>query len=180
MALQKPTIAIPLSRVAAAKPRVGLPPTNQSQHPQFKLHHPQDRRAHPRRQATPHPRQHQGLLPPFHTTSRVLDHISTDRPVRHDALDVAVRGVTSPARYVPTPRNLPLPSVLTRHTAKPATALIPIRAASISTSSRRDAASLTAHGPGSSLAKPRKEVPLPSEEGTKGVIQYALYAANAP
>ncbi|OAQ75418.1 mitochondrial NADH-ubiquinone oxidoreductase subunit [Purpureocillium lilacinum] len=60
--------------------------------------------------------------------------------------------------------------------AKPATSLVPFRtAAAFTASSRRDASSLTPHGAGASaLAKPRKEVPLPSEEGTKGVIQYAL------
>jgi len=40
---------------------------------------------------------------------------------------------------------------------------------------------LTPHGAGASaLAKPRKEVPLPSEEGTKGVIQYALCVPRPP
>ncbi|KAL2111537.1 hypothetical protein VUR80DRAFT_9891 [Thermomyces stellatus] len=38
----------------------------------------------------------------------------------------------------------------------------------------RNASSLTPHSAGSSLAKPRKEVPLPSQEPTKGVVQYAL------
>ncbi|KAJ6443357.1 NADH-ubiquinone oxidoreductase 19.3 kDa subunit, mitochondrial [Purpureocillium lavendulum] len=66
-----------------------------------------------------------------------------------------------------------------RDTAKPTTSLIPFRAAvaaapSFAASARRDASSLTPHGGASALAKPRKEVPLPSEEDTKGVIQYAL------
>ncbi|PNY27125.1 NADH-ubiquinone oxidoreductase 19.3 kDa subunit, mitochondrial [Tolypocladium capitatum] len=59
---------------------------------------------------------------------------------------------------------------------KPTTALVvPFRVAAASTAGpRRDASSLTPHGGASALAKARKEVPLPSEEGTKGVIQYAL------
>jgi NADH dehydrogenase (ubiquinone) Fe-S protein 7 len=61
---------------------------------------------------------------------------------------------------------------------KPASALIPIRAASaaaFSTTSRQDATSLTPSPHSSTFGKARKEVALPSEEGTKGVIQYALY-----
>ncbi|EFY86208.1 mitochondrial NADH-ubiquinone oxidoreductase 20 kD subunit [Metarhizium acridum CQMa 102] len=62
-----------------------------------------------------------------------------------------------------------------KKTVKPTTALIPFRAAAaLPITHRRDASSLTPHGAGSSLAKPRKEVLLPSEEGTKGVVQYAL------
>ncbi|KAG6006582.1 hypothetical protein E4U21_006880 [Claviceps maximensis] len=58
---------------------------------------------------------------------------------------------------------------------KSTTALIPFRAtAAFPITSRRDASSLTPHGAGSSLAKARKEVPLPSEEGSKSVLQYAL------
>ncbi|SPO06680.1 probable NADH-ubiquinone oxidoreductase 19.3 kDa subunit, mitochondrial [Cephalotrichum gorgonifer] len=39
----------------------------------------------------------------------------------------------------------------------------------------RNASSLSPHGLGAgALAKPRREVPLPSEEGTKSVVQYAL------
>lgn len=59
-------------------------------------------------------------------------------------------------------------------TVKPASALMPFRAAAaFTTTSQKDATSLTPHSP--SFGKIRKEVPLPSEEGTKGVIQYALY-----
>ncbi|PTB46399.1 hypothetical protein M441DRAFT_75246 [Trichoderma asperellum CBS 433.97] len=55
----------------------------------------------------------------------------------------------------------------------PASALMPFRAAAaFTTTSQKDATSLTPHSP--SFGKIRKEVPLPSEEGTKGVIQYAL------
>lgn len=51
---------------------------------------------------------------------------------------------------------------------------MPFRAAAaFTTTSQKDATSLTPHSP--SFGKIRKEVPLPSEEGTKGVIQYALY-----
>ncbi|KOS20354.1 NADH-ubiquinone oxidoreductase 19.3 kDa subunit [Escovopsis weberi] len=71
--------------------------------------------------------------------------------------------------------------------AKPATALLPLRAgagAAFSTSPARDAASpsssssLTPHG-GFGVSKPRREVPLPSEEPTKGVLQYALTTLDA-
>ncbi|EOO00345.1 putative mitochondrial nadh-ubiquinone oxidoreductase 20 kd subunit protein [Phaeoacremonium minimum UCRPA7] len=61
--------------------------------------------------------------------------------------------------------------------AKPTTHLIPYRSiAAISSSSRKDAApaqhSVTPHSASGLLQ--RKEVPLASQEGTKGVIQYAL------
>lgn len=60
--------------------------------------------------------------------------------------------------------------------AKPMTAMVPFRAAAaLSTSSKRDATSLTPHSGATGLARARKEVPLASQEGTKGVIQYALY-----
>lgn len=60
---------------------------------------------------------------------------------------------------------------------KPATALVPLRAAAtapFTANNRRDASSLTAHGAASSFAKPRREVLLPSEQKPKGVLQYAL------
>ncbi|POR38411.1 NADH-ubiquinone oxidoreductase 19.3 kDa subunit, mitochondrial [Tolypocladium paradoxum] len=58
---------------------------------------------------------------------------------------------------------------------KPTTAMVPFRAAAaFAAGSRREASSLTPHGGAPGLAKARKEVPLASEEGTKGVIQYAL------
>jgi len=53
-----------------------------------------------------------------------------------------------------------------------------VTAAALSSSSRRqaDQASLTSHHSSGGLAKrERREVPLASQEGTKGVIQYALY-----
>ncbi|KAK3316702.1 hypothetical protein B0H66DRAFT_302508 [Apodospora peruviana] len=68
--------------------------------------------------------------------------------------------------------------------AKPTAHLanLPVRvaAASISSSSRKDstAAAVQAHGSSSAggglVKRERKEVPLPSQEGTKGVLQYAL------
>ncbi|KAK0389681.1 hypothetical protein NLU13_3254 [Sarocladium strictum] len=59
--------------------------------------------------------------------------------------------------------------------ARPSTAILPFRAAAahISTTSKKDASAVTPHHAGG-LAKPRKEVPLASQEGTKGVVQYAL------
>lgn len=62
--------------------------------------------------------------------------------------------------------------------AKPTTQLIPYRSvAAISFSSRKDAApaqhSVTPHSAPGGLLQ-RKEVPLASQEGTKGVVQYAL------
>ncbi|KAK8017948.1 NADH-ubiquinone oxidoreductase 19.3 kDa subunit [Apiospora marii] len=59
--------------------------------------------------------------------------------------------------------------------AKPATHLFPLRSvAALSTSSNKTAAAVTAHGSTGLVNKERREVPLPSQEGTKGVIQYAL------
>ncbi|KAL2198203.1 hypothetical protein P885DRAFT_34164 [Corynascus similis CBS 632.67] len=60
--------------------------------------------------------------------------------------------------------------------ARPTTSLVPIRAAAaFSSSSHKDAASAVQPHAGYGLAKPeRREVPLPSQEGTKGVVQYAL------
>ncbi|KAF4838335.1 NADH-ubiquinone oxidoreductase 19.3 kDa subunit [Colletotrichum siamense] len=61
--------------------------------------------------------------------------------------------------------------------ARPTASLMPIRvaAASISSSSRKDASSVTPHSASGLIKKERKEVPLPSQEPTKGVLQYALY-----
>lgn len=67
-------------------------------------------------------------------------------------------------------------------TAKPTTAVLPFRAAAAFNAStqRRDASSLTPHAAPAGVAKPRKEVPLASEEGNKGVLQYALYVHSSP
>lgn len=58
---------------------------------------------------------------------------------------------------------------------RPSTAILPFRAAAahLSTTSKKDASAVTSHHAGG-LAKPRKEVPLATQEGTKGVVQYAL------
>ncbi|KAK0733283.1 hypothetical protein B0T26DRAFT_683377 [Lasiosphaeria miniovina] len=60
--------------------------------------------------------------------------------------------------------------------AKPTSHLVTYRAvAAISSSSRNDASSAVQSHGGYGIAKrERKEVPLPSQEGTKGVVQYAL------
>lgn len=78
---------------------------------------------------------------------------------------------------------------LTTHLAKPTTALQPFRVAtaSISSSTKKDAApaeqqqsrlGLVKGNPGTPPPmkglKPRQEVPLPSQEGSNGVMQYAL------
>ena len=70
-------------------------------------------------------------------------------------------------------------------TAKPMTALLPYRAGSVaflsSTSSNNATAmqkpGLVAGAPGTPppMKQARREVPLPSQEGKKGAMQYALY-----
>ncbi len=60
----------------------------------------------------------------------------------------------------------------------------PTAAAAISSSSRKEAdhTSVAPHssaGGGGLAKRPRREVLLPSQEGTKGVVQYALYVAAA-
>lgn len=66
------------------------------------------------------------------------------------------------------------------HLAKPTSALVPYRiaAASISSSSKNSAASaqVQPHGAAPPSILPR-QVPLPSQEGTKGIVQYALYVS---
>lgn len=71
------------------------------------------------------------------------------------------------------------PTRLTAGT-KPTNFLVPYRiaAASISSSSKNNAAQVQPHGSATSshLLKPeRREVPLASQEGTKGAVQYVLY-----
>ncbi|KAH6652640.1 hypothetical protein BKA67DRAFT_295725 [Truncatella angustata] len=60
--------------------------------------------------------------------------------------------------------------------AKPTTQFVPLRSvAAISTTTKKDATpAVASHGSTSILPRERKEVPLPSQEGTKGAIQYAL------
>ena len=74
-----------------------------------------------------------------------------------------------------------------KHTAKPMTAIQPFRAANaafISSTSSKPAEPVVMGKPGVVKGNPQpppamssemKEVPLPSQEGTKGVVQYALY-----
>jgi hypothetical protein len=76
---------------------------------------------------------------------------------------------------------------LTQHflpTAKPSTALVPYRSlAAISTSPSKSASAVPSpydvnapQPPVSVTGKVKREVPLASQEGKKGVMQYALYA----
>jgi len=79
--------------------------------------------------------------------------------------------------------------ILTSKTANPTTALFPFRgaqAAFISNSSNKSAAAVESPGlvkgnPGtpppmkSVTGKDHREVPLPSQEGKQGAMQYALY-----
>ncbi|KAL2115508.1 hypothetical protein VTJ04DRAFT_9763 [Mycothermus thermophilus] len=61
--------------------------------------------------------------------------------------------------------------------ARPTTTLVPFRAAAaLSTSNTNQAStSVQPHGGAGSVTRlPRREVPLPSQEGTKGLVQYAL------
>ncbi|KAF4437479.1 NADH-ubiquinone oxidoreductase subunit mitochondrial precursor, partial [Fusarium albosuccineum] len=83
-----------------------------------------------------------------------------------------VRRLNHPVMMLPASRSAAAMALR----VKPSTTIIPFRtaAAAFSTNSRRDASALQTHSATSGLAKPRKEVPLPSEEGTKSVIQYAL------
>jgi hypothetical protein len=72
-------------------------------------------------------------------------------------------------------------------TARPASSLIPYRSvAAISSSSAKPASAVSQHNvqgnpgtppPMSITGKERREVPLPSQEGKKGVMQYALYVS---
>jgi len=99
-------------------------------------------------------------------------------PLHSHSLSVFASG-TRP-RYEPTDRMLPS----TRTAAamalrvKPTTAILPFRpvaAAAFSTATpQHQASAVTPHGAGSSLSKPRREVPLPSQEKPKSVVQYAL------
>ena len=84
-------------------------------------------------------------------------------------------------------KKLPAPPELTIWTAKPATALMPFRAGSAaflsSSSSDRATMKTPATIPGNPGTPPpmksaRVEVPLPSQEGKKGAMQYALYVTR--
>ncbi|KAI0095321.1 mitochondrial NADH-ubiquinone oxidoreductase 20 kd subunit [Daldinia grandis] len=67
------------------------------------------------------------------------------------------RAATLALRAKPTPRIAPLQSL-----------------ASISTTSKNDATSVTPHGSTGLAHRPRREIPLVSQEPKKGVIQYTL------
>ncbi|KAI2776899.1 mitochondrial NADH-ubiquinone oxidoreductase 20 kd subunit [Daldinia loculata] len=67
------------------------------------------------------------------------------------------RAATLALRAKPTPRIVPLQSL-----------------ASISTTSKNDATSVTPHGSTGLAHRPRREIPLASQEPKKGVIQYTL------
>lgn len=84
----------------------------------------------------------------------------------------------------PRARNTSDFSRLTLWTAKPMTALLPYRAGStafLSSTSAKDATmakpAIIPGNPGTPppMKAARREVPLPSQEGKKGAMQYALY-----
>jgi hypothetical protein len=93
-------------------------------------------------------------------------------------------------------RRLPVSKLLAKPhtddlTAKPSTAILPLRsiqAASISTTSAKDAAAESGHVqvsgapaglPMSVTGKVKREVPLPSQQEKKGGMQYALYVRSS-
>ncbi|KAK8120594.1 hypothetical protein PG999_004714 [Apiospora kogelbergensis] len=85
-----------------------------------------------------------------------------------------VRPFFPPMRY-PRKQAEETDPLTLRHAAKPATHQFPLRSvAAFSTNSNKNAAAVTAHGSTGLVNKERREVPLPSQEGTKGVVQYAL------
>jgi len=123
-----------------------------------------------------------------------LSPLSPQTRIRYHVLhDTASHGVGA-ARYV---KSSTIPSRLGRLTtsaAKPMTALQPFRAANaafISSTSSKPAEPTMARGPAlvkgnppppppmkAITGKDHREVPLPSQEGTKGVMQYALYVGT--
>jgi hypothetical protein len=122
------------------------------------------------------PRLHSPLLRP----SRFL-------PVRRQhAVDNTICGLNGSARCVATTTKAASEPPLTTRIARPATALLPFRAGSaafLSSSSSDKAATMKSPAiiPGNPGTPPpmkaavRREVPLPSQEGKKGAMQYALY-----
>lgn len=125
------------------------------------------------------------LFPPDIANWGLIRLIIRHLPHVRDARLITVSGLNGPSRCVKfsakgKPRHLfSLAELIPSSTANPTTALVPFRAATaFAVNSRRDASSLTAHSGAQSFAKVRKEVPLASEEGTKGVIQYALYVSS--
>ena len=106
----------------------------------------------------------------------MLAMLSTTR----SAAALALRGVYSPPSQHTTCHN-PNRSV---STVKPASSLVPLRlgpTACISSTSSKPASEITQSqhaydGPPLSVTgKPRREVPLPSQEKKEGAMQYALY-----
>jgi hypothetical protein len=85
------------------------------------------------------------------------------------------------------PESCHLQLTLSSSQAKPTTALLPLRvgpSAFISSTSAKSATEITpsrdAQGPPLSVTgKPRREVPLPSQEKKEGVMQYALYVTSS-
>lgn len=71
---------------------------------------------------------------------------------------------------------------MNRQIAKPTNALVPFHrvaaAASISSSSKNSAAQVQPHGGAATPSLLPKNVPLASQEGTKGIVQYALYVKS--
>lgn len=140
---------------------------------------------------------HQHFIPLTHTTLSSPHHLSTHCRIaagQHDLRRTTGNGIGA-ARYVCTAHCC---GARQEHNtdifpAKPITALQPLRAANaafISSSSQKSAATeptstsrfgLIQNAPGSPppmktiTGKQHREVPLPSQEGTKGVMQYALY-----
>lgn len=80
----------------------------------------------------------------------------------------------------------PSPQLLIYNTAKPVSSLIPYRSiAAISSTAAKPATAVSQHNassgaPMSVTGKERREVLLPSQEGKKGVMQYALYVSRHP
>lgn len=107
---------------------------------------------------------------------------------RKHVFDDTVCGLNGSARLVPLAvEETPSAPELTIWTAKPATALMPFRAGSAaflsSSSSDRATMKTPATIPGNPGTPPpmksaRVEVPLPSQEGKKGAMQYALYVTR--
>jgi hypothetical protein len=76
-----------------------------------------------------------------------------------------------------------VPSKLTSQ-ARPSTALLPLRCLSSSATARASGAyhgtEVAVPADGTLARKRRAEVPLPSQEGTKGAVQYALSVPPRP
>jgi hypothetical protein len=153
---------------------------------------PQPMTGHLYRLANPSQRQAQSARRPHHpyaTPSAATPH--RDSPLltpdafpffcRNHVCDNEDCGLNGSARFVAAASAIPLPAANV-WTAKPATALLPFRAGSTaflsSSSSDRASPAIIVGNPGTPppmKAAIRREVPLPSQEGKKGAMQYALY-----